>query len=110
MKKEICKTRDILFKALVRVSPIVILAILLLVWTQFFDKLKINHNQKRNFDYLNNVLGKYSSNKVFFGPELEMFYPAINAMHPRNWPLWMHPGLSWNEKYNTEMAKEFIVN
>jgi len=31
---------------------------------------------------------------MWFGMELEMFYPATGRLPPRPWPLWFHPGTS----------------
>ena len=74
----------------------------------FFSDIKITHSQKKNFDYLNKILSKYDSKKVFFGPELEMFYPATKRLPPKNWPLWMHRDVSYNSDNLDQMKKIFI--
>lgn len=76
---------------------------------EFFDGIKINYNQKKNFDYLGAILHKYSSNTIFLGPEFEMFYPVANKFPPSKWPLWLHHNVSYKISKHDEM-KEILVN
>jgi hypothetical protein len=74
---------------------------------KFLYNVKINHNQKINFDYLNEVLINLKSDKIFFGPGLELFYPAFKSTQPNNWPLWLHKGLSYNSVNYSSMINSF---
>ena len=76
---------------------------------EFFSGVKINYFQQKNFDYLNNILKKYSSSRIFFGPELEMFYSASKRFQPPKWPIWIHSNLSYNKNKEEDM-REVVIN
>jgi hypothetical protein len=61
----------------------------------FFARL---HSGPRLIAVLRQVedaLGKYPSNKVFFGPRMEFSYAAFDRKPPRGLPIWWHPGSSF---------------
>jgi len=76
---------------------------------EFFSGVKINHFQQKNFDYLNNILKKYSSSRIFFGPELEMFYSASKRFQPPKWPIWIHSNVSYDNNKEEDM-REIVIN
>ncbi len=74
----------------------------------FFSKVSITDAQKKNFNYLDQVLKDSKTEKVFFGPELEMFYPATAKFPPKRWPVWMHADVSYNSDNHLQMREIFM--
>lgn len=71
----------------------------------FFDGLYLRTiNQEFLQEVCNNIP---QSEKIFFGPGLEIFYPATNNFQPFSWPIWIHPGISYNPVHHTNMENNF---
>ena len=71
----------------------------------FFDGLYIrNINREFLQEACSNIP---QSGKIFFGPGLEIFYPATNNFQPFSWPIWIHPGISYNPVHHANMESNF---
>jgi hypothetical protein len=53
------------------------------------------------------VLDKYASNKVFFGPRMEFSYAAFRRDPPRGLPIWWHPGSSFPISDYLDVSRAF---
>lgn len=74
----------------------------------FFKGIYLSNSQTITFNYINSVIKKSSSNKIFFGPELEIFNVIYKNKPIIGFPLWVHPGLTLN-KAQTEILTQRIV-
>lgn len=75
----------------------------------FFKDVSINQTQKENFEYLYQICELNRDKKIFFGPELEIFYGITGNYPPRRWPLWLHPAVSYDTSKSSELIKRLAV-
>lgn len=73
----------------------------------FFRKISMRHSQVAAFDYCFEIVRQNPTRKIFFGPELEMFYAVTDQLPPRKWPLWLHPGVSVRPDSYPRLAAQF---
>lgn len=75
---------------------------------EFFDRIKINYTQKKNFDYLGKILKEHKDKNIFLGSELEIFYPVAKIFPPAKWPIWLHRDISYNSVNHSKMREIFV--
>lgn len=75
---------------------------------EFFDRIKINYTQKKNFDYLGKILKEHKDKNIFLGSELEIFYPVATIFPPAKWPIWLHRDISYNSVNHSKMREIFV--
>jgi hypothetical protein len=65
------------------------------IQTGFFRGLRSGPRLIAVLRQLEEALGRYPANKVFFGPRMEFAYAAFRREPPRGLPIWWHPGSSF---------------
>lgn len=68
----------------------------------FFNGIYVRKSQADVIELIETVSAKYPDKKIFFGPELEMFYSATKRLPPQRWLLWSHPSISFSAQILNE--------
>ena len=73
----------------------------------FFNGIRVNFADSEMIKEIDIVLADHNNKKIFFGPGLEILYPATNNQQPDKWPVWLHKGVSYNVKSEEKMKVNF---
>lgn len=64
----------------------------------FFKGVYMRFHQKKAIDFICETDRTFKDKKIFFGPEIEMFYPVTGRFPPKGWLLWSHLNYSFRGK------------
>jgi len=73
----------------------------------FFNGVRVNFADSEMIKEIDMVLADHNGKKIFFGPGLEILYPATKNDQPDKWPIWLHKGVSYNIKSEERMKESF---
>ncbi len=77
------------------------------VTSGFFRGVHVRAEQQLAIERVEAIVAAAGDARVFFAPELEMFYPATGRLGPKPWLLWSHPGVSVSVLQFRELRERF---
>jgi hypothetical protein len=73
----------------------------------FFKGVSLSKTQISSFNFVDSILSKTKTDKIYFGPELEILNIVYRINPIKGFPLWVHPGLTTNLEREVELKKLF---
>jgi hypothetical protein len=74
----------------------------------FLKDIYIRKNQYDNMKFLLSMSKKFKHKKIYYGPEMELFYTITSRVPNMPTLLWSHPSVSFNDEISNKLA--FSIN